>query len=350
MYVDDNDSGQLIDAPVSKGDGFSFAGGKYADEVGPAGVWEARGASILAYPTQGGVTKAKDPIFGLPMGEKSQTAGAEFRWHYVEEGPAHGPAVLLLHGLPSQAFSFRAALPPLAAAGFRAVAVDWLGFGFSDKPQPRYGFDYTLAEYAAALDCLVKSFGLRQLSIVAQGYFVPAVTQYALANQDKVDNLILVNPPVVPEHAKLPGGLSAFANFLLGEIFAQDPLRASDKLVGEVCHYQLEEEDAMVYRYPYLTSGMSGFALTAVTRALQKDLKAAIAAQAAALTGGAWKKRRVAILWGRKDRWLTFRGVPEFARASNATLLELPEVGHHAQEDFGEEVGAAIGTILRRGS
>lgn len=35
----------------------------------------------------------------------------------------------------------------------------------------------------------------------------------------------------------------------------------------------MKEEDAMVYRRPYLTSGSSGFALNAISRAMKKDLK-----------------------------------------------------------------------------
>ena len=53
----------------------------------------------------------------------------------------------------------------------------------------------------------------------------------------------------------------------------QDPLRASDKLLASCGQYVMEEEDAMVYRSPYLSSGAAGFALTAITRNLQKELK-----------------------------------------------------------------------------
>lgn len=53
----------------------------------------------------------------------------------------------------------------------------------------------------------------------------------------------------------------------------QDPLRASDKALTSSGPYKMKEEDAMVYRRPYLTSGSSGFALNAITRTMKKDLK-----------------------------------------------------------------------------
>ena len=58
------------------------------------------------------------------------------------------------------------------------------------------------------------------------------------------------------------------------ELF-QDPLRASDKALTSSGPYMMKEEDATVYRRPYLVSGSSGFALNAITRAMGKDLKVA---------------------------------------------------------------------------
>ncbi len=53
---------------------------------------------------------------------------------YVEDGPADGEPVLLLHGEPSWSFLYRTMMPVLAAAGLRAIAPDLVGFGRSDKP------------------------------------------------------------------------------------------------------------------------------------------------------------------------------------------------------------------------
>ena len=53
---------------------------------------------------------------------------------YVEAGPDDGPVVLLLHGEPTWSYLYRHVMPPLVEAGLRAVAVDLVGFGRSDKP------------------------------------------------------------------------------------------------------------------------------------------------------------------------------------------------------------------------
>ena len=53
---------------------------------------------------------------------------------YVDEGPADAPVVLLLHGQPTWAFLYRKMIPVLVDAGYRAIAMDHLGMGYSDKP------------------------------------------------------------------------------------------------------------------------------------------------------------------------------------------------------------------------
>ena len=75
------------------------------------------------------------------------------RLHVAEAG--EGPLVLLLHGFPEFWWAWRAQLPALAAAGFRAVAPDLRGYGGSDKP-PR-GYDLPTA--AADVAALVRALG-----------------------------------------------------------------------------------------------------------------------------------------------------------------------------------------------
>jgi pimeloyl-ACP methyl ester carboxylesterase len=336
LYVDDD-----------IGDGFSFSGGKYAEAEGPSksDEWFAQGRMVKAHALYGSKEKAKDPFFGLTMGKGSQSSDDVFSWFCVETGSSSNPTVLLIHGFPSQAYSYRKVLPVLSDK-YRSIAFDWLGFGFSDKPQPKYGFDYTLDEYTSALESLIDVVAPNKLSIVVQGYFAPIVVKYANEHQDKLNHLILVNPPITDRHAKLPSTLACFSNFLLGEIFSQDPLRASDKALTSSGPYMMKEEDATVYRRPYLVSGSSGFALNAITRGLGKDLKGYIESMRSILASDSWNTKTT-ICWGMRDRWLTYDGVANFCDDLKHKFVEIPMAGHHAQEDRGEELGDIIKRILR---
>lgn len=65
------------------------------------------------------------------------------RMAYIDEGPADGPTVLLLHGEPTWSYLYRRMIPPLVAAGYRCVAPDLIGFGRSDKPTERAAYTYS---------------------------------------------------------------------------------------------------------------------------------------------------------------------------------------------------------------
>ena len=80
-----------------------------------------------------------------PWSHRPVTANGT-RFHVAETG--EGPLVLLLHGFPQFWWTWRAQLPALSAAGFRAVAADLRGYGGSDKP-PR-GYDLITAASDAA--------------------------------------------------------------------------------------------------------------------------------------------------------------------------------------------------------
>lgn len=90
------------------------------------------------------------------------------RMHYVDEGPANAPAILLLHGEPSWAYLYRRMIPPLVAAGHRCVAIDLVGFGRSDKLDERTAYTYAnhLRWVLGAMDAL----GLEDLALFGQDW------------------------------------------------------------------------------------------------------------------------------------------------------------------------------------
>ncbi len=90
------------------------------------------------------------------------------RVHYLDEGPADGEVVLLLHGEPSWSYLYRKMIPVLVDAGLRAVAIDLVGFGRSDKPSRREVYTYQAhVDWTwAAIDAL----GLTDITLVCQDW------------------------------------------------------------------------------------------------------------------------------------------------------------------------------------
>ena len=83
-------------------------------------------------------------------------------------GPEDAPAVLLLHGEPSWSFLYRHVIDTLVAAGLRAVAIDMVGFGRSDKPA-RIA-DHSYARHVAWIAGAVDALGLRDAVLVGQDW------------------------------------------------------------------------------------------------------------------------------------------------------------------------------------
>jgi len=71
----------------------------------------------------------------------------KLRMHYVDEGPKDGPTVVMIHGNPTWSYMWRKLIPVLVDNGYRAIAIDHIGTGRSDKPT-KMG-DYTIARHEA---------------------------------------------------------------------------------------------------------------------------------------------------------------------------------------------------------
>jgi pimeloyl-ACP methyl ester carboxylesterase len=76
------------------------------------------------------------------------------RFHVAEAGTGTGPLVMLLHGFPEFWWVWRHQLPALAAAGYRAVAMDLRGYGASDKPPRGYDTITLAADVAGVIRAL----------------------------------------------------------------------------------------------------------------------------------------------------------------------------------------------------
>jgi haloalkane dehalogenase len=94
--------------------------------------------------------------------------GGAVRMAYVQDGPADGPVVLLLHGEPSWSFLYRKVMPVLAGAGLRSIAPDLIGFGRSDKPADIA--DHTYARHVQWVRSLVERLDLHAVTLVGQDW------------------------------------------------------------------------------------------------------------------------------------------------------------------------------------
>ncbi|HEX8639389.1 MAG TPA: alpha/beta hydrolase, partial [Pyrinomonadaceae bacterium] len=87
--------------------------------------------------------------------------------HYQEFGDATNPALLLIHGYTASTFAWHSVAPRFADEGFHVVAVDLLGFGYSDKPA---SFEYTIEAQARMITRLMNRLGIGTATLVGSSY------------------------------------------------------------------------------------------------------------------------------------------------------------------------------------
>ena len=115
----------------------------------------------------------------------------DLRVHYLDEGPRDGPVMLLLHGMPTWSYLYRHVIPPLAAAGYRCIAPDHLGFGKSDKPTDIHW--YTIARHIEVLTSLLVELDLQDITLVCQDWGGPTGLAQAAMMPERFARLVIMN-------------------------------------------------------------------------------------------------------------------------------------------------------------
>ena len=111
----------------------------------------------------------------------------------VTAGPADGPPVVLLHGFPEYWRGWRHQLGPLAAAGFRVVALDQRGYNLSGKP-PRVA-DYALDILARDVVAVIDALGVGRAAVVGHDWGGIVGWRLGFAHPDRLSRLAILNAP-----------------------------------------------------------------------------------------------------------------------------------------------------------
>jgi pimeloyl-ACP methyl ester carboxylesterase len=289
-------------------------------------------------------TKPKADCKTVASVTEQSIAVGELTWFYREAQPETAtdkPPIVFLHGLPSQSFSWCELMTQVADKGWRAIAPDWIGHGFSDKPDRR-DFNYTPDAYIEALDGFLKALELDRLNLVVQGFVGSIGLQYALRHRDRINRLVILNTPLSTT-AKLPWKMKQWGIPLIGDMLTQDPLLVDRTLEGG-SGFQISDRNLDVYRKPFLQTSDSGRSLLATVQKL--DLPKAMAEIEAGLAE--WTQP-TQIFWGCEDPWLDIEAATQLAQSRpNIELVQLAEAKHYPQEHWSEEIGPDLITFLRR--
>lgn len=173
------------------------------------------GAALL-YPTAAafrggrgayaGSTANADVEYGqntLPAGIRSRLIdnGNGANLHILEAGfeERGRPSVVLLHGFPELAYTWRKQLLPLARAGFHAIAPDMRGYGRSSGTAVKFDDDilpFSLLNHVSDTLGLVRALGIEEVAaVIGHDWGSPMAAWCALARPDMFRSVVLMSTP-----------------------------------------------------------------------------------------------------------------------------------------------------------
>ena len=152
------------------------------------------------------------------------------RMGYYEAGPASDrPPLILCHGWPELAFSWRHQIRALAEAGIRVIAPDQRGYGATDRPEAVEAYD--LEQLTADLVGLLDHLKIDKAVFVGHDWGGFVVWQMPLRHPDRVAGVVGINTPHLP---RAPADPIAIMRKRFGDMMYivqfQDPAREPDRI------------------------------------------------------------------------------------------------------------------------
>jgi pimeloyl-ACP methyl ester carboxylesterase len=151
--------------------------------------------------------------------------------HVVEEGS--GPLLVLCHGFPELAHSWRHQIPALAEAGYRVMAPDMRGFGASSIPAEIEAYD--ILQLTGDLNGLLDAEGEQQAIFIGHDWGAHAAWQMAVVHPERVRAVAGLSVPFLP---RSPAPPIPIMRSHLGEdfyiVWFQEPGVADEALARDV--------------------------------------------------------------------------------------------------------------------
>lgn len=267
----------------------------------------------------------------LPHAERSRfTVVNNVRVHYQEAGFASRPPVILIHGFTASTLVWSEVLMPIAEAGFRVIAPDLMGFGFSEKP--RAGA-YTIENHAEMIIGLMDNLGLERATLVGSSYGGAIAATCALSHADRIERLVMVGA-VSNDDIKRRPLMRLAASPVMGELISPFLLdlrwmikrHLKKNAVGNVGWF--DDKRIAAYHLPLRAVDTQRAALSMLRRWSAEPVR-----EQAHLI-----KQPTLLIWGEQDQEIPVSdGERLLQEIDGARLIIFRRCGHLPQEEYPEE-------------
>lgn len=180
--------------------------------------------------------------------------GGMLDMHYIEAGPADGQPVVMIHGNPTWSFMWRKIMRQLGDAGYRAIAIDLIGMGRSDKPTKMS--DYTIARHEKWVrQALFDKLDLNGVHLVLHDWGGIIGLRVAADAQDRLASITLSNTglPVRDPRAAITQMAMPGAGLLRKfQLFVRfNPFWRHWHMLAAICRTKLAKNVVAAYAAPY---------------------------------------------------------------------------------------------------
>ena len=258
------------------------------------------------------------------------------RMHYVDGG--RGDPVLMLHGEPTWSYLYRKMVPPIAAQ-HRAVALDYVGFGKSDKwlDESRY----TFASHFSNLEGFVQALDLRRITLVVQDWGGPLGLRLATQHPDRMARLVILNTGLFSGRGAVSPGLQ---NWIEGSAAILDRLSPGELVRRSMRSKEMSDDEARAYDAPFPDrESLAGVRRFPRMIPLSAEDPGAREMEETREALRSWSKPCL-VMFSDSDPVFPPEGARRFVDlipgAQGPTVIQGP--GHFLQEERGEELAAHI--------
>jgi haloalkane dehalogenase len=264
------------------------------------------------------------------------------RYHYIDEGD--GEPLLMVHGNPTWSFAWRNVVKGLSGE-YRALAVDHIGCGMSEKP-PFY--EYRLRRHVANLARFVTELDLRGITLVAHDWGGLIGMGAAVRLPERFRRFVLLNTAAFK--GPVPRRIAACRWPVLGPLAVRG-LNVFARSALSMCVSKPERLTPAVRR-GYLAPYDSWANRQAVLRFVQdiptRPTHPSHETLAEIESGLAqFQDRPMLLVWGERDWCFTTEFLAEWQRRfPQAETLSLPDAGHYVFEDAPEQIVPRIREFL----
>jgi pimeloyl-ACP methyl ester carboxylesterase len=270
------------------------------------------------------VTYLRERLAGI---ESRSVQVAGHRVHYLAEGPAAGPVVVLVHGLGGQAEDWYTLAPYLAKTGFRVYMPDLPGYGRSEQPAD---FSYSVPDEATVVVGFLDALGLKQVALGGWSMGGWIAQQVAASHPERVSRLMLFDS----------AGLAMMPDW-------------DTRLFTPTTPAELDQLESLLSPHP---SRIPGFVARDILRDTKKNAWVIHRALASMLTGQDATnnllprlKMPVLLIWGAEDRITPLsEGDAMQALVPQSKLEIFPRCGHLAPEQCATRIGPAVVQFVKQ--